>query len=948
MKLYFPILIFATICFSIAYTYSKEVPIQNHASKANNTSKRQIDSIKTNYPIFEENNIEREKWLQSTYGNPEMFPPNIDELQRQFSATLPVANEGMFAKGGSSEVHSQTWVHAGPNNIGGRTRAVVYDVSNANILIAGGVSGGIWRSVDGGKSWVQTSGKNEIASVTAIVQDKRKGKTNIWYFAGGEIKGNSAGTSKKVNYNGQGIYKSTDNGVTWNLLESTKISNPNNQFKFSNVIRLVIDYTKLDKDIIYAACNGSIQRSEDGGKTWLETIANSTYIYNQPVFVELVINNSGTLFAAFGTNKYGTNSSTKYGFYRSKDGLNWDDISPKYLNNEILRTVIATSGGDNSPVYFLSIDHSQSGFYCPGYYGYCYTLYRLDYNGNATWTNLSENLPYFSGINDYGIYNAQNGYNMCIAVKPDNPDVIFIGGTCLFVSNSGFKYDDCQWIAGYSPKFDRSVISNSIYPWNRRMKEWKNMMFPTGGWDFHSLVFNPKNPNIMVTGSDHGIHRINKIDQAINEHEFIWDDLNNGYNTTQFYDCSIHPNEADNEMIIGGMQDNGTWGTFSSDVDFQYMSGGDGMHSVICPNGDVLVSSQGGNLIRLIYNGDQMEDGYFLFPSNSPSIFFPFYTPFEINPNDQNALVIGGYSSITFCSDYTDQDNLKNSWNTIDYSNGFKETSALSFAESKPSLLYIGCEDNGLYKIEDINKPYDVIQIDYPPNVKYAYTADLWVNPKEEDNFISIISNYNSRSILETTDGGENWIDHGGNLEEYEDGSGNGPSVRAYSRLHYQKDTIHFVGTSAGLYSTKSLDGENTVWVREGENTIGMAVVSQIHTRDSDGKIVVSTHGNGIFKTNYSNSPNDFDGHNLGFIASEIYPNPASNEINFVLNSDKNAFVEAKLIDLQGKKIATIFSEKFEGTKKLNYNTSNLAPGTYFITFNDGSNHVTKKVSIVR
>ncbi len=225
----------------------------------------------------------------------------------------------------------------------------------------------------------------------------------------------------------------------------------------------------------------------------------------------------------------------------------------------------------------------------------------------------------------------------------------------------------------------------------------------------------------------------------------------------------------------------------------------------------------------------------------------------------------------------------------------------------------------------------------------------MWVDPNDADHLISILSNYNSMSILETYDAGDSWTNHGGNLEENENGSGNGPSVRAYARLKMDDGgAVHFVGTSAGLYSTRNLDGANTVWVREGENTIGMAVVSQIHARQSDGRIVVSTHGNGVFKTNYATSIDEFDAHSLGFVVSEVYPNPASQQINFVLNSDVNAFVEAKLLDIQGKEVANILSEEFTGTKRVAFNASHLSAGTYFLHISDGTHFVTKKVNVVR
>jgi hypothetical protein len=84
------------------------------------------------------------------------------------------------------------WYEAGPNDVGGRTRALAVDVTNSDVVIAGGVSGGIWKSTDRGASWRLRSTNAENYSVSALAQDPRAGSTNVWYYASGEFAGNSA------------------------------------------------------------------------------------------------------------------------------------------------------------------------------------------------------------------------------------------------------------------------------------------------------------------------------------------------------------------------------------------------------------------------------------------------------------------------------------------------------------------------------------------------------------------------------------------------------------------------------------------------------------------------------------------------------------------------------------------------------------------------------------
>ena len=91
-----------------------------------------------------------------------------------------------------SSIDSLQWLMRGPYNMGGRTRAFAVDIANPNIMLAGGVSGGMWRSVDAGATWSKVSTINEHQGITCLVQDTRPSHTNTWYYGTGEGYGNSA------------------------------------------------------------------------------------------------------------------------------------------------------------------------------------------------------------------------------------------------------------------------------------------------------------------------------------------------------------------------------------------------------------------------------------------------------------------------------------------------------------------------------------------------------------------------------------------------------------------------------------------------------------------------------------------------------------------------------------------------------------------------------------
>ena len=79
----------------------------------------------------------------------------------------------------------------GPINYGGRTRGFAFDTRNTNIMVAGGVSGGIFRSTDKGSNWTSVTPAGQFHNATTIVQDQNN--KDIWYAGTGESNGNSAG-----------------------------------------------------------------------------------------------------------------------------------------------------------------------------------------------------------------------------------------------------------------------------------------------------------------------------------------------------------------------------------------------------------------------------------------------------------------------------------------------------------------------------------------------------------------------------------------------------------------------------------------------------------------------------------------------------------------------------------------------------------------------------------
>ena len=216
-----------------------------------------------------ESSQERVDWEIQRLADPitGKIPNNIRQKELAFAKNLPKSNS--FSK--------NNWLHRGPYNVGGRTRALCLDVTDENIILAGGASGGMFRSTDGGQSWTMTTDPSQEHRISCLTQDRRPGKENIWYFGTGENRGSYV---INVSLYGNGIWKSIDGGLSWDSLPITTTNTPTSlDGDFDFMFSLKTDPSNDSLDVVYAATRGDIYRSENGGNSWSKQLGgpNSNY-----------------------------------------------------------------------------------------------------------------------------------------------------------------------------------------------------------------------------------------------------------------------------------------------------------------------------------------------------------------------------------------------------------------------------------------------------------------------------------------------------------------------------------------------------------------------------------------------------------------------------------------------------------------------------------------------
>lgn len=731
-----------------------------------------------------------------------------------------------FGSAAAGTAAAQPFRNVGPFNVGGRTRALGIDIDDENIILAGGIAGGVWKTTNQGTSWTRTTGLQQHPAVSDLVQDRRSGKTDEWYYSTGERRGNSASASGAF-YQGNGIYKSTDNGDSWSLLTATAVTGTTGTdvitsgSDFTLIDELAIDYSNASGTEIYAAGTSQIIKSTDGFQTFNVVLGDQNTGGNM---CDVIITSGGKVFATIGNSSF-NGANGEDGVFMSDDGDNWTNIDPPGLNGTNSRLELGIDPSDENLVYLAG--NSQ--------------LFVFN-DLNDTWTDLSANIDASSDTGEG--HATQGGYDLYVAVHPSNDQLIYLGGTNIIRSSNGFGTAATnRQIGGY-----REDGNSNSFP-----------QYPNHHPDQHAAVFFDSDANKMLTASDGGVHLTNDntvAGSSTSTVSVLWESLNNGYLTTQFYHADIHNYNIGDPQVVGGLQDNSTFARFTDgDQDaWQDVFGGDGAFSGITYN-SMYVSSQNGNLRRLELDNNNVYQSQGNISPTLDDDDYLFINPYNYNPVNQDQLFVAARGRLFVSNDIRTNPG-RGDW--IELSGPATLTnqfiSAITPSTDPEGILYFGTRTGGLFKIENtrnIDANTEIITLERG-NLPNANVVGIAVDPKDADNVIVAFSNYNVISLWMSTDGGDTWSSISGNLEENANGTGAGPSVRSVEIMpdgdggHY-----YFVGTSVGLFMTKDLKGDQTVWEQQAVDVVGNIVVSNIRTRPVEGLVMISTHGNGVFIGGY-------------------------------------------------------------------------------------------------
>jgi hypothetical protein len=606
-------------------------------------------------------------------------------------------------------------------------------------------------------------------------------------------------------------------------------------------------------------------------------------------------------------------------------------------------------------------------------------LFQFTSSGSSfSWSNRSQNMPDNPAGNLSGSdpLSVQGGYDMVVKVKPDNPNVVFVGGTNLYRSTDGFATNsNTAWINGYS----QFPLDYSLYP--------------NGHADIHELVFNPSNTNEAICGDDGGIRRTTNVMAGSGSwpvHAVSWSFLPR-YQTLQYYYVAIDPGASRNNFA-GGSQDNGTLlrdklgllGTAPEDSNnHRRILGGDGTYvgfGQLNPSTQtqfVFGASQFGNIRRIrITPGTSSENirpnGLTPAFPGATSEFGEFVTNFRLDPDNTEDLYYinfnrlfrttaassvsaGGWTELTGVSAAVNPANPGSGTGVriraLAFTRGPYTTDHVMYIGTTPDLTGATNAQGRILRLNDPrNAAASTAPVDITPFGLIGNVQDIAVNPNNDDEVIAVVSNYGVVGVWHTTNARSSsptWNSIEGNLTL--------PSYRSCA-IVVKKDasnqpvTEYYVGTSVGLYSTTNISG-TPVWQREGVNTLNFAVVRALAYRPTDNVLLVGTHGNGMYYT-YLGTPNFVPKINTpvnpvlndrSFIRL-VYPTITAGLVDFRIgNINGLNKIEISITSANGQLIRRTTMPYRDGRLDIN----GLAAGAYILSFNSSDGryrHVEKLI----
>jgi hypothetical protein len=418
----------------------------------------------------------------------------------------------------------------------GRINCVAFDPNNPDLIYAGSANGGLWRREPNG-NWTPLTDHLPSASVSGLVVNYQNGN-DIWILTGDGDSGGNQGMRS------DGVFESHDGGASW--IASGKFPGPS-RFAY-NAYKLVQD--PQNPAVFFACTTQGLFRSSDYCKSWVQV--GNEYKYKVKINekeVERIAWNvySDLVFKPGDHNTVYTTTMTGINRFRKStdNGKTWKEIQNNGRIDSSKRLVIGVTAAQPNWVYLLSGPATGVGIY-NGIFGSV---------TSGDWFILNGNTPNILGGDINGQNNKdQSGYDLALAIHPQNGTYLITGGIDIWTSQNG------------------GTNMTKRTHWDMAKLNYAGNSYGYVHADIHNLTYNG---NRLYACTDGGL--------AVSyDHGVSWTPLWNGLNILQSY--KIAGIEADENHWMVGTQDNGTMYRNNSGMVVQHVGGGDGRGVIINPD----------------------------------------------------------------------------------------------------------------------------------------------------------------------------------------------------------------------------------------------------------------------------------------------------------------------------------------------------------------------------
>lgn len=422
------------------------------------------------------------------------YPPTTRKVTAFKQAKLKLA-----ARSNARGIENVEWEERGPNNVGGRTRALMFDpTDDTNKKVwAASVSGGIWYNndiTDASSQWINVDDFMANLSVSTLAYDPATPST---FYAG-------TGEYWTGDFKGTGIWKSVDSGASWNQLGNTE------GFGYTNKIVVT------SNSVIVAATSSGIKISSDGGNNW----SSPSNVTDEMSDVELDASEGLLICAGFSGD-----------IYKSSDnGSTWSSISPG-LGGQ--RVEVAFAPSNNDLIYAVGVIGVNVGWMAKST------------NGGSTWTEI--NIPKYleqgsCAAGSFDFSREQAWYDLILAVNPSDANEVIVGGIDLHKStDAGTNWSPISyWTEGCAPLPYVHADQHAIVFKPGSSSE---AIFGNDGGVYYSSDINATEPDFAARNNNYNVTQFYAvaINNTTNSNEMLAGSQDNG--TQKFSEFGIGSTE---------------------------------------------------------------------------------------------------------------------------------------------------------------------------------------------------------------------------------------------------------------------------------------------------------------------------------------------------------------------------------------------------------------------